>query len=750
MIKGVQRSFTAVEGTYRHFQTVNLILTHFRREADRHKIYELVEKNASLKDFLTAAIAIHLYHNVGIKVEHDLKEGLTTEDSTKSLEIKEKAILFEEVSKLSKGSLKSEIDLLQRIIKRENRFITYCIKERDYKRYKERDVKEIEEEIEIELLEIIRKEYPPFFFYDLLSDTMGLTDKLKNKILEESSKLKDISIDLDTKLERKEKEDKFIETSTLLRSISQIQEKFEFKSYKELQIEEMPLNKIKRKILNHYFNHFPISFKGLKEFLEANKLKSDIIHKIEGSLEKNLNFEEFEENMLLFLKGKIIEKLTTSANDFIYFLQGLNETSFIEIIYILKKYGVNDILYLMNLDENIAIEVKKNMVRYNINKYEIINLREPNVLLNKQIKSPESQQSKFDVSEQKKMIIDRIFFEKMKLIDYSHILILLNFEDIINNIVKEIFYFIFSKIFRPLGRIIELYSKVSNERSLFLLALKKMNAFREKEDWMFVKLEELLIKRMITLQNELVLILNSNNKPFLINGFILARLTESALKESVKKLRGEASYIFNDYVSLELDADKISPISYCVAYDVVKRFETFEALRKKHINTVLKIKRDEKEKEIIQTRAKQKMSTLNWIERRITSTLININKPGFNPSQFYWQEKDTKTATEHIKNHSYLNDNPIELFSYYFNFALEKIKIYAPDIKLLDKEKIDDLVKTITENVIEKRSGQASLGTTSNLLEGDRLEIANKIARRIGKIFDKTLYTKFKQKQKKM
>ncbi|MBN1800721.1 MAG: hypothetical protein JW891_04400 [Candidatus Lokiarchaeota archaeon] len=744
MISGIQRKSTAVESTYRYFQTLNLITTHFKREADKKKIFELVDKNATLNDFLIAATAVHLYHSAGIKVEHELREDLTSEEATKNLEAKEKLILFNEISLLSDKSLNLEINLLHRKIQREMKFISYCIDERDYKRYNSRDISNIEKDIEKELLEIVKGDYPAFFFYDFVSDTIGLTDLLKTQILEKYSKLKDLSIELESKLERDEKEDKFIESSALLRSISRIQKDFEFKSYRELQVEELPLNKIKKKIFDHYFNYFPISVPALKEFLEANNFKKEIITNIEKYLDQKIHFDDFEEKILNILKKKILEKLSANPNDLVYFIQALNEISFSEVIYLFKKNGVNDILYLMDSSEEKAKQVKKNLIRYNIDKFEIMTLREKNLKNLPEILS--SAQINVENLNQKKTIIDRIFFTGMGLIDYSHILLLLNFEDILNNIVREIFYYIFSKIFRPLGRIIELYTKISNERSLFLLALKKMNTFKEQEEWLFIKLEELLIKRIINLQNELVLILNSSNKPFLINGFILARLTESTLRSNIKKLKEEPSFFYKNFALLKLDPEKIFPVSYCISFDIIKRFEEFESNRAVAIQKRLELKEMQKQKKIKEFRLEQKTSTLNWIERRITSTLININKPGFNPTQFYWQEKDIKTATEHIKNHSELQGDSIDLFCQYFSFAIEKIKNFAPNQNLPDDEKIKFIVKSIAENVLTKRLGSSQQDNI--LIDGDKYEIASSIAIRIGKLFDKILYTKFKEKRK--
>lgn len=755
MIKGVTRKTTAVEGTTRYFQTINLIITHFKREADREKIFELIDENATLKDYLIATAAVHLYHSLGIRVEHALELNKTSVESTKNLELIEKKILIEEISLLLKDSFKLEIDSLYRIMERENKFLSFYIDERTFKRHKERDIGDLEEDIEKELLEIIRKQYPPFFFYDMISDIIGLTDEIKNQILIESAGLKDLSIEIEKKLEREEKEDKFIEISTLHRIISKIQTDFEFKSYKELELEIIPLKKIKRRIFEYYFNCFPISVPGLKIFLESNDLKKQLINKIEAALNEKINYEQFEKSMLDFLKEKIVDKLKTNPNDFIYFLQNLNESNFTEIIYLLNKYGIYNILQLMNLNEDLANKVKQYMVRYNIDKYEIMALKDPNknlISLEKRAKFdsnlPVQQEQELQQFMRKKELIDKVFLEDLELRDYSQVLLLLNFEGILDKLVKEIFFYVFSKVFRPLGRIIELYSKVSNNKALFLLALKKMHGTTDSEEWVFIKLEELLIKRIVKMQEELVVILNSRNQPFLINGFIYARLTDSALKESIKKLKEEPSPIYKNITPIKLDPDLISPVSYCLAFDLIKRFETFEENRKQEVQKIIDSKEKEKEEKIKTLRKKQEGSTLNWIERRITSSLIGINNPGFNPNQLYWQEKDTKTASDNLKLHSELEGDAVELFSQYFNFAIEKIQKFAPDLQFPDSEKITSVVSNITNKVLEERMGAPPTPEDiNNMIEGERFEIAGQIAKRIGKILDKTLYTKFKQKR---
>lgn len=734
MISGVKRKTTAVESTFRFFQTVDLIISHFKREADRNKIFELTSQDTNFKDLLIATATIHIYHYLGLKVQNTIDSNKFTFDSTRKLELSEKGILIEEVGTLLQNSFSLEISLLNKIIDLENRFLSFLIEVRKLdlqELQKEKMIKEIENQIEQEIQEIILN-YPPFYFYDLIGDLIGLTNETKKEILEESSAFKEISVDIEKKLELKEKEDKFIELATLDRMINKIRMDFEFKSYKELQIEAMPVRMIKRKVADFNFECFPISIPGLKAFKEANNIKKDLIKRIEEALNEKINYDQFEKNLLLFLKSELIVKLKENPNDFIYYLQCLNECSFDEIIYLLNKYGVFNILYLSNLDTELSEEVKRNMIRYNINKLDI-------VAINDQKNNPGYTK--------KKQVIDKVFLSELKLKSYSHILFILDFEEIINTIVKDIFFYILSKILRQLSRIIELYSKVSNDRSLYLLALKKIVGTTDSEEWVKIKLEELIIERLKRRQEELVVVLNASNQPFLVNGFILARLIEISLKEGISQLKNNNSEIYEGITSLKLKPDLISPISYCIGFDIIKRLEKFEQARKAEVEQKIEAKEKEKEVEAKKIRERQELNTLNWIERRITSSLMRINSPGINPNQLYWQEKDSKTATENIKLHSELRGDPIDLISQFFDFAVEKIKTFDPKINLPDFEKIKKMVSNISTDILNKRVNEPkTLKDKPDLLDGERYEIATQIAKRIGKLLDKALYSKFKMK----
>ncbi|TFF98861.1 MAG: hypothetical protein EU547_00180 [Promethearchaeota archaeon] len=789
MIKGVRRKSTAIESISRYFQTVDLIISHFKREADREKIFEIMDETFTLKDLLISTASIHLYHNIGIRVENELDLEKGTVESAKKLELLEKKILFDEVKILLKDAFKSEIDMLYRIIELDDNFINLLTKVRKKRALNEQNGKvfdNLDEYIEKELMEIIL-DYNTYNFYDLIADLIGLTSQIKRNILEEGAEFKDLSVELEKKLKMEDKEDKFIELSTLNRIVEQIKEEFEFQSYKQLKMEAMPVRMLKKRIIEYKKNEFPVSIPGLESFKKANELKKKLLKKIENGLGKEIKYQNFEEEILLFLKKEIIEQLKTNPNDFIYFLQNLSEESFNELMYTLNKYGINNILNLIGTDENLTSSVKENMIRYNIEKYDIMQLNDQKknplvlaqkelntfnfstihqtdsglsleILLNKERKDFENiwktieeriNYSYFELKDlmRKKQVINDIFLDKLNLSNYSEILFLLNFENVLGDLVRDIFLYQLSKILRQLGRILESYLKISNEKALYLLALKKISGTTESEEWVKIKIEELVIKRIIERQKELVEIFNAENKPFLINGFILARLTETSLKNAKEKLKNESSPIYDGIKDLKLRKDLISPISYCLGFDMIKRLKKYNEERREEIEEVKKTKereiRDKKEK----IRKKQEDSTLNWIERRITYSLMRVSSQGINPNQLYWQEKDIKTITDNIKLHGELEGNIIDLISEYFQFSIDKINSMTKDVQLRlpNEGKIRNFVINTVENTLKERLGHnPNSEEIKNMLEGEKYEIAQKIGQKIGKFLDKAIYTKFK------
>lgn len=798
MISGIKRKSTAVEGTRRYFQTVNLIISHLKREADKEKIFEIIDKDDStLKELLIATAAIHIYHNLGIRVKDSLDLSEISSQSTHAIEVFEKKTLFKEVESLLKDSLGLEIMMLNNMIDMENWFLQFSLDERQIKMQefeKKRKLQEINSQIEQNLMDVIIN-YPSFYFYDLIGELIGLSDDLRIRILKEESALKDLSVEIEKKMEREEKRDITIELSTLDDLIDEIKKRFEFRSYKELQVQAMPVRMIKKDIIDNRLNRSPISISGLNEYLNANETKKRIINLISEALSKKIRYEKFENDIIIILKKEFVEKLRSNPNDFVYFLQNLNESNFNEIIYQLNKNGIYNILDIIDVDEELASKIKKYMIRYNIDKYDFISLNDDqkNILLNVKkfmckIKSPsmgkdagrciiedeidiegllrsdptefeevwkqleknlDMERNEIREKIRKSEIIDKYFIRELNLNSYSQILTILEFDKIITNLVKETYYYLFSKILKQLSRIIETYYKISNEKSLYLLVLKKISGTTETEEWVRIKLEELLIKRLMNRQKELVIAFNADNKPFEVNGFIYSRLTDLSLEEAISELRNEPSPLYEEVKSLTLPEEIISPISYCLAFDLVKRFQTSENLRKLRIEEKIESKQREKEKKKEELRKHQEKSTLNWIERRITSSLMRINSPGINPNQLYWKEKDTKVVTENLKLHSELEGNPVDLVNDYFIFAIQKMKEFIPEMRFPDLEKLRGLVKNITEKVLETRLNHTpDEQEIKSMLEGERFDIAKNIAKRIGNFLDKALYTKFKKKNR--
>jgi hypothetical protein len=798
MISGVKRKSTAVESTYRFFQTVDLIITHLKRKADKEKIFELIHENPNLRSLLIATAAVHLYHYMGIKVQESLNANKLTIDSTQLLELKEKQILMEEVGSLLKNSFELERGIFDEIIDLENLFLSLLIEERLgnlQETEKVKKIEDIEDQIEFGLLNIISK-FPSFYFYDFLGDLIGFNDDVRRGILEEAAALKSVSLEIEKQLEFEEKEDQFIEVFTLNRLIEKIQNEFEFKSYKELQVQTMPIRMIKKRILEHELNKFPISISGLSRYIEGNNLKRETIKYINNALKENFNYEQFEEQILSDLKYEITKQLKTNPNDFVYFLQSLYESSFEDVIFLLNKRGIKDTLHLINIDYELAENIKKNMIRYNIKKQDLIALNDnkknliyiaKKALCNLKFPYLEKYMTKvgdltefdlfkilyrnesefdelWDILEKKtgfsinnlrefvrkKQIIDKIFFHDLELSNYSQIILLINYDEIFTNLVTDLFYNILAKVLRQLSRIIELYGIVSNDKAIFSPALKRAVQTKDAEDWSQIKLEELSIKRLMKRQKELVVVFNAINQVFLVNGFILSRLTNKSLKESMFELKNKESYVYKDILPLKLKADLVSPISYCIAYDLIKRFENYGDTEKiKVINASLdkQKKDDDKKKEFHKA---QQENPFNWIERKITSSMMGINRPGMNPNQFYWEDKDTKIATEQIKIHSGLTDDPFSNFCEFYYFAVEKIKSHIEDMKLPTHEEIEIEVSSFINEVLSERLKHApNPQEIRDILEGERYKIAKKIALKIGMLLDKALYLKFKQKLKK-
>ena len=160
MISGVKRKKTAIESAKRYFKTTNALISHLKREKDRQKIFELFNNPTTLDKLFFATAAVHLYHNMGIKVSDVLETDKLSYEATRDLELKEKRILMEELEMLLKDSFSQEIDMLSQLISIENLFISLLIERRIAKLQDDEYLKktsEIENKIENRIIQIIPK-----------------------------------------------------------------------------------------------------------------------------------------------------------------------------------------------------------------------------------------------------------------------------------------------------------------------------------------------------------------------------------------------------------------------------------------------------------------------------------------------------------------------------------------------------------------------------------------------------------------
>ena len=94
--------------------------------------------------------------------------------------------------------------------------------------------------------------------------------------------------------------------------------------------------------------------------------------------------------------------------------------------------------------------------------------------------------------------------------------------------------------------------------------------------------------------------------------------------------------------------------------------------------------------------------------------------------------------------------NPVDLFTQFHYFALTRMKFYWEKLKLPEFSAIyDQVLIWIKEEMTHRLRREVDLSDTLQMIEGERREVAKKIATSIGKRLDKIIYKKFKANLKK-
>jgi len=685
-----------------HFQTVHRLINHFKRGM-------IKEKSATINDMFLQVAAMHLHHNHGVRVSSDQGESSFSDVLSSTIEKKEINGILMELRELKSDEIEEILNLLHKLNDMEGILLGHLTGSISQEK--------VEEQIERDVLELMRR---PILLYEYLGDLLGTSNALRSKILKEAQSLKEVSMGVERSLDADDKKDRFIESSLLLELMEKLQEMAEFKDMKEVIESTIPLRKMKKLLISHGTNDFPISATGLSLFQDALSLKIKLRAFIQSCMEEDHDYAYIEKRMVSLIQEAIVD---LSGQDLVYFLQGVLEVSFSEVQRVMSLYGISSVSAFSTLTPEAISAINKDMIRYNVSIEDVRSFHK-------------------DLNQMKKDAIQEHFINAHGLQGTDHLLFALDYQSILELLSKHVYYSFLTRMLRPLGRLIESYDKIGADRALFspiLSHLLQPNA----EQWVAIKLEELVIARIMKRQQELSLLFSTNDG-LLINGFILARLLNISLHDAQRQLLRDTSTVYASIADLSLPPHLISPVSYCVALDIFKRLQERIRIKERERQERLH-EREEKEQQATTQRVERsKERALEWIEKRITSALLS---QAVNPTTLYWKDKDAATCTEHAAAYSRLSEDPIINLSQFFAFSIDKIKQFQPDAKVWSEDQILTLLQEAFSTVMKKRIGQEpSEEERTSMLDGERLEVAAMMSTKFRKLFDGAVYRKFKSR----
>ncbi len=803
-IVAIRRRKTAEEGIQRFFQSIYQILSHFKRKSEREFLYKITTEENTLTNLIVASTTIHIYHFLGIRTKSD-EEMVSRVSNIKAFQNAEKKEIFSELIDLVGDSINFELEFFKISIDYEEQILKSMISGEDLN---ERFLLKLREQIEKHIIESLNK-YPISYWIDHIGELTGYSNIVKNEILTETAGLKIIGVDLEKNLAEEGHKDQYLELSTFSQLIKKLKKDFEFTSIRDLKIETFPIKLMINRIIKYVLNIYPISSRGMKQYLKATDLKKKIYNEMLAANNKSINYVKMEERILNDITNELKKQATSDPNDFVYFIQNLLELNFEETFAILSRLGISNVPLFCHVQkydleaffEDIKLNQLSKMAFMMVGKKENELQKVENKLndlknrgrfkskLSGQelVLNPTPEGEKYielacqmaDVDfeyykqlSKKKQIITDIIQKKYPLKGpYSCYSMVYELPEIYQNLSSHIYYKYIEKVCRHIARVLETYIKTKEDKGLYLLGLRRIFNSTEEEEWVVVNIEELIIQRLMDRQHELSIIFNAETDAYLVNSFILSRLLDCNLQTAMYMLKNEPSLIYRNVVELTLPKEMISPQSYIIAYDILTRFKDHQELlliKKEQILETKKEKQIQYEKEVQKART---LTTLNWIDKKVTSSLISISAITTNPTKLYWSEKDQRITSENLKLHSELKnikicsvcgidltnspclEHPgnekeadlVDLFASFYAFALRRIKIHWSKIKIPTYEMISNEVLNWVVEISDKRLGKKILPNESiNLLEGERLEISNKIASSIGNYLDKALYKKFK------
>ncbi|MHA1519331.1 MAG: hypothetical protein ACTSRK_04030 [Promethearchaeota archaeon] len=809
-IKAIITSSTAEESSEKYFQTINLLLARFKRSQNRQEIYKLTTTKNTVSNFLIGACAIQCYHYVGIRTKS--KEIMISRETNENIqEAEEKQDLYEEISQLFKDSLSKEIDLLLEFLSFEKKIIENMINIAGLQQFS------IDESLRDELEDFLYSSfqiYADVFWLDDIGEWIGYKKMAKKAIIKSSLGIKPTSVDLEKRLVNEALDDKYMELSTIKLIYNRIKKDFKFKSMREFHSDREPIKKITNLILDYQMTRYPLSEERLSQFLKGTEFKITFFKKLQDANSKKINFEDLESDLKLWIIQQIKENVAIHPSNFDFFLQNLLDMNKNELHIYLNQLGFQNIdqfseiqgfetskfLHDVNLNQLSRLDFIKfeenNQKLGTIQKfidqiYSNNNLKDSKTLAEILVTNDEFELeilhqacslAKLDLKFVKDIYMKRVIISSTIQPKYpisghlSNYSLLYDIDMINTKIGNKIYFTLFAKICVQIARIYESFAKVKDDKGIILLGLKRIFDSTEEEDWIRVKIEELIIQRLLNRQEEIAFVLDAQNQSFFVNSFIYARLFDTTLNRARKIFQEEPAQFYADVAEIKLPAEKLSPVSYIFAYEILERFKLSRLKIRDDREKVHENNEESEKKKKEKFKSEQQLSTLNWIERKITTSLVSISAVTVNPTSFYWSEKDSKMALEglliHAKlgsrqicdecgvdatttpcvNHpsSNLDASPLDLTAQFYSFTLNRIHHLWPKIKIPTFSELRDEIRGYMQEEMEERLNlQVTREISKKILDGELRDVGFKVVKRIGKYLDKAIYKKFKANLRK-
>ncbi|MHA1796809.1 MAG: hypothetical protein ACTSVY_00035 [Candidatus Helarchaeota archaeon] len=797
-ISGVQRRKTAAEGA-RRFITTELLTSRLRRESDREKIIELVGETGTIQDFLIATGVIHLYYYVGLKTQDlaKISESMIAADAEKLYEKTQQQHLLKELKEICQEFILREIEVYEKELNLDLQIINNTIEKNQSKdplkdqKYEESNQKLIHKT----LISLFRK-YSEQFFYDFIGKMYDLADEKRNDILLKASDLKPTSLEIEQELIKEyDNDEKFIESTTFNQLKTQINKMWNLKGHvRQLETQKVLLKRIESDILKKILEKLPFSKIGLDAKKAALELKHEIISYIKEIYKEDKNLMEVEEEICKKIKFDLLKQALVGPQFFLNFLSEYLDIPFNDVLEYLKEYQINSVPAFCQALSIPIKPIKEKLHQLNIGDRELSQLSETGALIKAKtfFQNYKAQtQSEYvtgltieqlfeESNNTNNHIIEKIEdavkvsrtrikqlleFEKklnkeiltpFEFNGVSQLRLTLSLEKVLDKLEKDLFYSNFKNFLHFFSRIIELYQKIKKDKEIFLMAFKRISDLKNSEKWIRVKLEDLIIEKIMKRQNE-IQELSLKYDPLYINSLIYARLTDESLDSAKKQLSSTKSPIFKQVLPIALKYENIPPVSYATSYDILMRIEDayFERKKKKEKKIKKQKERDESKSTI------QDIDTYSWIEKRISMALMRMGK--VDPTDLYWNEKDSEKLSKMILLHTKIKENKlicsvdgeyveqqcsnhpsaqiitggvIENIACLYKFAVQRIK----DIEY---SRILEIVKNEALDILNKR-GKNEI---DKLVEGEIQELGKRMGEKLGKILNNKLYKAFRKKK---